>query len=228
MIDLAANYTSLKARIQAAEQRFGRTPGSVRLLAASKAQPPEAIQTLMALGHFAFGENYVQEALSKMKSVANEKIEWHFIGPIQSNKCQALATHFQWVHTVSSLKQVKQLSEKRPEHNPPLNICIQIKLDDDPNRSGISLSATRGLIEACQNLPRIRLRGLMTLLPYDEDFTTQCKYYNLVSTLYRQLQQEGYALDTLSMGMSNDLEAAISTGANLVRIGSALFGARKE
>ncbi len=228
MIDLTANYTSLKARIQAAEQRFGIKPQSVRLLAVSKSQSPQALLALISLGQFAFGENYVQEALSKMKVLANQNIEWHFIGPIQSNKCQALASAFHWVHTVSSLKQATLLSEKRSPLQPPLNICIQIKLDDNPNRSGIALSEVKDLVLAIQGLPRIQLRGLMTLLPDDENFSHQRQYYNLIKSLYCQLQEEGYPLDTLSMGMSNDLEAAISEGANLVRIGRALFGERKE
>lgn len=226
MNNLASKYTSIKARIQAAELQYGKKPGSVALLAVSKGQSPAAIQTLHELGQVDFGENYLQEALPKIQALNEIPLIWHFIGAIQSNKCEDIAHHFHWVHTLSKPHHALLLSQKRASVAQPLNVCIQIKLDNTPNRAGISLEEAPSLIQKVAKLPHLQLRGLMTLLPVEKEFAKQRQYYNLVKTFYHSLQKQGFPLDTLSMGMTDDLEAAISEDANCVRIGRGLFGKR--
>ncbi|MBN9286486.1 MAG: YggS family pyridoxal phosphate enzyme [Gammaproteobacteria bacterium 39-13] len=227
MADLIANFHTVLQRIRAAEQKYNRLSGSVSLLAVSKTHTPEQILTLNDAGQQSFGENYVKEALVKLSAVAQKQLTWHFIGPIQTNKTKDIAQNFSWVHTVCRITEAEHLSRFRASVGEPLNICIQIKLDNNPRKSGVALKDVPALITAIKTLPYLRLRGLMTLPPYVEGFEEQRKYFSLLRALFEQLNQQGETLDTLSMGMTHDLEAAVAEGATIVRIGTGLFGPRK-
>ena len=224
--DFAARLHAVLARIRAAEQRFQRPPGSVRLLAASKTQSPAAIAAIAAAGQTCFGENYVQEALDKMVELATLDLEWHFIGPIQSNKTRGIAEHFAWVHGVDRLKIAERLSAQRPDRLPPLNVCLQINIDREPTKHGLDESAVAEVARTVAALPRLRLRGLMAIPAPAADFAAQRRPLAQLRELWERLKAGGLALDTLSMGMTDDLEAAIAEGATLVRVGTALFGPR--
>lgn len=224
--DFAARLHAVLARIRAAEQRFQRPPGSVRLLAASKTQSPAAIAAIAAAGQTCFGENYVQEALDKMVELATLDLEWHFIGPIQANKTRGIAEHFAWVHGVDRLKIAERLSAQRPDRLPPLNVCLQINIDREPTKHGLDESAVAEVARAVAALPRLRLRGLMAIPAPAADFAAQRRPLARLRELWERLNAGGLALDTLSMGMTDDLEAAIAEGATLVRVGTALFGPR--
>jgi pyridoxal phosphate enzyme (YggS family) len=224
--DFAARLHAVLARIRAAEQRFQRPPGSVRLLAASKTQSPAAIAAIAAAGQTCFGENYVQEALDKMVELATLDLEWHFIGPIQANKTRGIAEHFAWVHGVDRLKIAERLSAQRPDHLPPLNVCLQVNIDREPTKHGLDENAVAEVARAVAALPRLRLRGLMAIPAPAADFATQRRPLARLRELWERLNAGGLALDTLSMGMTDDLEAAIAEGATLVRVGTALFGPR--
>lgn len=224
--DFAARLHAVLARIRAAEQRFQRPPGSVRLLAASKTQSPAAIAAIAAAGQTCFGENYVQEALDKMVELATLDLEWHFIGPIQANKTRGIAEHFAWVHGVDRLKIAERLSAQRPDHLPPLNVCLQVNIDREPTKHGLDESAVAEVARAVAALPRLRLRGLMAIPAPAADFAAQRRPLARLRELWERLNAGGLALDTLSMGMTDDLEAAIAEGATLVRVGTALFGPR--
>ena len=224
--DFAARLHAVLARIRAAEQRFQRPPGSVRLLAASKSQSPAAITAIAAAGQTCFGENYVQEALDKMVELATLDLEWHFIGPIQANKTRGIAEHFAWVHGVDRLKIAERLSAQRPDHLPPLNICLQVNIDREPTKHGLDESEVAEVARAVVALPRLRLRGLMAIPAPAADFAAQRRPLARLRELWERLKAGGLALDTLSMGMTDDLEAAIAEGATLVRVGTALFGPR--
>jgi hypothetical protein len=200
------------------------------LLAVSKTFPAEAVVEAMAAGQRAFGENYLQEGLDKMQEVArlqpDTPIEWHFIGPIQSNKTRPIATHFQWVHTVERLKIAQRLSEQRPEELGPLDICIQVNISGEASKSGAGEDELPELARLVAALPNLRLRGLMAIPEATKDEAQQRAAFARLRTLFEALRAEGLALDTLSMGMSGDLKAAVAEGATIVRIGSAIFGAR--
>jgi hypothetical protein len=224
--DFAARLHAVLARIRAAEQRFQRPPGSVRLLAASKTQSPAAIAAIAAAGQTCFGENYVQEALDKMVELATLDLEWHFIGPIQANKTRGIAEHFAWVHGVDRLKIAERLSAQRPDRLPPLNVCLQINIDREPTKHGLDESAVAEVARAVAALPRLRLRGLMAIPAPAADFAAQRRPLARLRELWERLNAGGLVLDTLSMGMTDDLEAAIAEGATLVRVGTALFGPR--
>lgn len=224
--DFAARLHAVLARIRAAEQRFQRPPGSVRLLAASKTQSPAAIAAIAAAGQTCFGENYVQEALDKMVELATLDLEWHFIGPIQANKTRGIAEHFAWVHGVDRLKIAERLSAQRPDHLPPLNVCLQVNVDREPTKHGLDESEVAEVARAVAALPRLRLRGLMAIPAPAADFAAQRRPLARLRELWERLNAGGLALDTLSMGMTDDLEAAIAEGATLVRVGTALFGPR--
>lgn len=216
--------TSVLAQIRQAESTFGRVPGSVRLLAVSKTKPISDIIKAYHGGLRHFAESYVQEAIIKQQALGAYDITWHFIGPIQSNKTKAIARHFQWVHSVDRLKIAQRLSEQRPAQLPPLNICLQVNISDESSKSGVSLAALPELIEAVQNLPRLRLRGVMAIPAPQQDFALQREPYRL---LYQSVAGLNLPeLDTFSLGMSDDLQAAIAEGSTMVRIGTALFGAR--
>ncbi|TWH76110.1 hypothetical protein LX59_01029 [Azomonas agilis] len=225
MSTIAENIAKVSARIQNACIEAERTPESVGLLAVSKTQPAEAIREVVAAGVRDFGENYLQEALSKQAELRDLPLCWHFIGPIQSNKTRAIAEHFDWVHSVDRLKIAQRLSEQRPEHLPPLNLCLQVNVSAEDSKSGCPPQEVAALARSIAALPRVRLRGLMAIPAPTEDVQAQRAAFARLKALFNPLVDE-LALDTLSMGMSQDLEAAIAEGATWVRIGTALFGAR--
>ncbi len=217
---------AVQSRIARAAAQCGRDPAGITLLAVSKGFGPEAIRAAHACGQRAFGESYVQEALNKMAALSDLDIEWHFIGPIQSNKTRPIAEHFAWVHGVDREKIARRLSEQRPEGLPPLNVCIQVNLSGESTKSGVAPEAVPPLAQVVAQLPRLRLRGLMAIPEPTEDFALQRARFRELRQLEERLVAQGLPLDTLSMGMSADLEAAILEGATLVRVGSAIFGER--
>ncbi|MDR9863754.1 MULTISPECIES: YggS family pyridoxal phosphate-dependent enzyme [Pseudomonas] len=223
MSTIADNIQLVSSRIQAATAAAGRTENSVQLLAVSKTKPTEALREAYAAGLRDFGENYLQEALGKQLELADLPLIWHFIGPIQSNKTRAIAEHFDWVHSVDRLKIAQRLSEQRPADLPPLNICIQVNVSGEASKSGCTPADLPALAEAINALPRLKLRGLMAIPEPTEDRAEQDAAFAAVQRLQDSLN---LPLDTLSMGMSHDLESAIAQGATWVRIGTALFGAR--
>ncbi len=223
MSTLADNLSAISARIASAAQAAGREPASVQLLAVSKTKPASAIREIHAAGVSDFGENYLQEALTKQQSLSDLPLIWHFIGPIQSNKTKAIAEHFDWVHSVDRLKIAQRLSEQRPAGMAPLNICLQVNVSGEDSKSGCAAADLPALAKAVAALPNLRLRGLMAIPEPTDDRVAQEAAFASLRTLQEHL---GLGLDTLSMGMSHDLEAAIAQGATWVRIGTALFGAR--
>jgi hypothetical protein len=223
MSTIATNIAKVGTRIREAAQAVARDPDEVRLLAVSKTQPAGAIRQASEAGQRDFGENYLQEALEKQADLTDLPLIWHFIGPIQSNKTKLIAEHFDWVHSVDRLKIAQRLSDQRPPELPPMNVCLQVNVSGEASKSGCEPQDVPELANAIAALPRLRLRGLMTIPEPSEDPAEQRAAFARL----RQLQSElGLDLDTLSMGMSQDLEAAISEGATWVRIGTALFGPR--
>jgi pyridoxal phosphate enzyme (YggS family) len=223
MSTIAENISTLAERIRNAAQAVQRDPASVGLLAVSKTKPARDLREAYAAGLRDFGENYLQEALGKQTELSDLPLIWHFIGPIQSNKTRAIAENFAWVHSVDRLKIAQRLSEQRPAELPPLNICIQVNISGEASKSGCTPQDLPALAQAISALPNLRLRGLMAIPEPTEDSDEQNAAFAAVRTLQDQLN---LPLDTLSMGMSHDLEAAIAQGATWVRIGTALFGAR--
>jgi len=223
---LAMRLQTVQQRIDSAQTHYGREPGSVTLLAVSKTRSSDELRMMAAAGMTRFGENYLQEALEKIEALQDLALEWHFIGPIQSNKTRPIAEHFDWVHSVDRLKLARRLNEQRPEHLPPLNICLQVNVSAEQSKSGISLEDLPSLAHEVATLPRLRLRGLMAIPAPAEGLEAQRQPFRLMRQALQRLNAEGLELDTLSMGMSDDLEAAIAEGATLVRIGTALFGPR--
>jgi pyridoxal phosphate enzyme (YggS family) len=232
MSTISHKLQAVDVTIQTALKACGRAPQSVRLLAVSKTFPAEAVLEAVAAGQRAFGENYLQEALDKIAAISaalpNEQVEWHFIGPIQSNKTRPIAEHFAWVHTVERLKIAQRLSEQRPAGMPPLNVCIQVNISGEASKSGATPEELPELARQVAQLPNLKLRGLMAIPEPETDPAKQRAAFARLRTLAEQLNKEGdgLALDTLSMGMSGDLEAAIVEGATIVRVGSAIFGSR--
>ena len=218
----------IRNRIADAERAHGRPPGSVRLIAVSKTHPPAAVKAAFEAGQRAFGENQLQDAMTKVTATEGMPIEWHFIGPVQSNKTRPIATHFHWVHTVDRTKVARRLSEQRPESLPRLNVCIQINVSGEQTKSGVSPEEALPLARAISDLPRLRLRGLMAIPQPCVGFEAQRQALRPLATLFAALREEGLALDALSMGMTDDLEAAIAEGATMVRIGTAIFGPRQQ
>lgn len=228
----------VRERIARAEQRFGRPSGSVRLLAVSKKKPTTAIRAAFGAGQRAFGENYAREAAGKIDVLANVPAEWHFIGPIQSNKTRLIAERFAWVHSVDRIAIAERLSRQRPPDLPPLEFCLQVNISGEATKSGVSIGAgpedLAALALAAAGLPRLRLRGLMAIPalgeatgdPVGDPPAGQRRPFRLLREALEALNARGLAMDTLSMGMSGDLEAAIAEGATIVRIGTAIFGAR--
>ncbi len=216
----------VRDRIIQAEKRYGRPPGSVRLIGVGKVHTAESIRGLVVLGLDDIGESYVQEALSKQQLLRDLAITWHYIGHIQSNKTREIAEHFDWVHSVDRIKIARRLSEQRPAEKPDLDICLQVNLQDEASKSGFRKNDVYTAAEAIQNLPRVRLRGLMAIPRASDDFNEQRAAFAQVRSLRKALTSRGYALDTLSMGMSGDMEAAIAEDSTMVRIGTALFGPR--
>jgi pyridoxal phosphate enzyme (YggS family) len=214
------------AHLRAAESAAGRPSGSVGLIAVSKTQPPEAIREAYAAGQQVFGENYLQESLEKMATLADLPLEWHFIGPIQSNKTRPIAEHFNWVHGVDRLKIAQRLNEARPMDAPPLNICIEVNVSGEDSKGGVPPDEVAALAQEIAPLSCLRLRGLMAIPAPTDDVALQHQQFRMLRELFESLQQRGFSLDTLSMGMSGDFPVAIAEGATLVRIGTAIFGPR--
>lgn len=226
MTIIGERLQAMQTRIHAAEHAAARAAGTVTLLAVSKAQPADAIRQAFNAGQRAFGENYLQEALDKQAELADLAIEWHFIGPIQSNKTQPIAQHFAWAHGVDRLKIAQRLSAARPETLPPLQICLQINVSEEASKSGVLPQQAPALAAVIADLPHLKLRGLMAIPAPAADPAMQRRQFARVRELYETLRRQGLPLDTLSMGMSQDFPAAIPEGATIVRIGSAIFGAR--
>ena len=223
MSTIAKNIAKVRTRIREAAQACGRDPQTVGLLAVSKTKPAAAVREAHACGQRDFGENYLQEALNKQAELSDLALTWHFIGPIQSNKTRPIAEHFAWVHSVDRLKIAQRLSEQRPTQLPPLNICLQVNVSGEVSKSGCTPDELPALAKAVSQLPNLRLRGLMTIPEPTSDLAQQ----HAACARLRQLRDDlNLELDVLSMGMSDDLEAAIAEGATWVRIGTALFGAR--
>ncbi|CAN5912076.1 YggS family pyridoxal phosphate-dependent enzyme [soil metagenome] len=222
------NLQQVTARIVTACTAAGRDPASVRLLAVSKTFPSEAVRDAHAAGQHAFGENYIQEGVSKIEALADlrAELEWHCIGPLQSNKTRLVAEHFDWVHSVDRLKIAQRLSEQRPPELPPLNICLQVNVDGGANKSGESPEEALALARSVVALPRLRLRGLMAIPEPAVGFDAQRALFLKATAVFNQINAAGITLDTLSLGMSADLEAAIAAGSTIVRVGTALFGGR--
>ncbi len=223
-IDLTTRLHTVLTRLRRAEHTFQRPPGAVHLLAVSKTQPAAAIATLAAAGQRAFGENYMQEALEKIAQLEPMGLEWHFIGPIQANKTRPIAEHFAWVHSVDRLKIAERLNDQRPSGLPPLNVCLQVNIDREASKHGLDETELAAVAEAVARLPRLRLRGLMAIPAPASDLVAQRRPFARLRACQERLNLQG--LDTLSMGMSDDLEAAVAEGSTLVRIGTALFGPR--
>jgi pyridoxal phosphate enzyme (YggS family) len=232
MSPIPARLQAVRAAIAEQAHLAGREPQHITLLAVSKTfGAPDVLQAVQA-GQRAFGENYLQEALDKMAEMRilapTAMLEWHFIGPIQSNKTAPIAQHFDWVHTVERVKIAQRLSDQRPLDKPPLNICLQVNISGETSKSGVAPADLLALAQAVRDLPGVKLRGLMAIPAPCEDFTQQRQAFARLRELYQQLGQSGFALDTLSMGMSADMGAAIFEGSTMVRVGSAIFGAREH
>jgi PLP dependent protein len=225
--ELAARLKKVWTRIRTAEIRYGRPTGSVTMVAVSKDHPAPVVVAAYALGLRHFGESYLQEALPKMAEFAAvADITWHYIGTLQSNKTLVVAHNFSWVHSLDRLKIAQRLNAQRPPNLPVLDVCIQVNVANDPHKTGVHLNAVESLATGIATLPRLRLRGLMTLPPPKQNIAQQRGYFRSLRNAQEQLRAAGYAVDSLSMGMSDDLEAAIAEGATLIRVGSALFGPR--
>jgi pyridoxal phosphate enzyme (YggS family) len=228
MAMIVDNIQEVSARIARACDAAGRPVSSVTLLAVSKTQRPDAVREALDGGQKRFGENYVQEALDKIAALADRRaeLEWHLIGPLQSNKTRAVAEAFDWVHTVDRLKLAERLSAQRPEGLPPLQVCLQVNISGEASKSGVAPADLPALAHAVAALPRLQLRGLMAIPEPVADLAAQRQPHRALRERLEALRAEGLALDTLSMGMSADLEAAVLEGATIVRVGTAIFGAR--
>jgi len=225
---LSAKLQAVLARIASAARQYGRDPGDVRLLAVSKTWPAACVREVALAGQTAFGESFVREGLDKVEALASLGLDWHFIGAVQSNKTRLLAENFNWVHSVDRLRIAERLSEQRPASLPPLSVCLQVNVSGEASKGGVSPAAALALAQAVAVLPNLRLRGLMTVPERSDVFLEQRRPFRMLRQLSEQLQADGLALDTLSMGMSHDLEAAIAEGASVVRVGTAIFGERHK
>lgn len=227
MSQVTDNLATLKQKIQAAEEKYQRQPGSVRLLGVTKKQPLPKMKIAAQAGVLDFAENHVQEALMKLNRLKSLPIQWHFTGTVQSNKIETIAKYFHWVHSIDRAKTALTFSEKRSPDLPPLNILIQVNIDDEPTKSGVALEELSMIAEFIKDLPNIKFRGLMAIPAPKETFEEQRESFAKLRQAMEHLKANGFPdLDTLSMGMSNDYEAAIAEGSTIVRIGTALFGQR--
>ena len=226
MIGVTENLALISDLLHKSAIEAGRDPADIQLLAVSKKQPLEKIRDAAAAGQRHFGENFVQEGVDKIEALAVADLTWHFIGHLQSNKTRVVAEYFDWVHTIDKIKTARRLSEQRPDHLPPLNICLQVNVDDEDSKAGVTPAALPELAAACVELPNLRIRGLMCLPAIRTGLDQQRVPFAALRRLAEQLRTEGIDTDTLSMGMSADYPAAILEGATIVRIGTALFGAR--
>ena len=228
MSTIASNLQVVRARIAAAALGAGRAPSGITVLAVSKTFSAVEVRTAYAAGQSEFGENYLQEALEKMNALADLPLVWHFIGALQSNKTRIIAEHFDWVHTVARANIAQRLAQARPAGRAPQDVCLQVNLGAEPSKSGVTPEGLRPLAEAVRALPQLRLRGLMAIPEPGGDLAQQRRRFASLRLLLEQLNDAGFGLDTLSMGMSQDLEAAVMEGATIVRIGTAIFGERKK
>lgn len=230
MQSIKENLHAIKQQIADTAAKCERAPESVTLLAVSKTKPVSAVQEAIEAGQRAFGENYVQEGVDKIQHFATTpyaaELEWHFIGPLQSNKSRLVAEHFDWMHTVDRLKIAQRLNEQRPADKAPLNVLIQVKVSSEESKSGIDASEVLALADQIAHLPQLRLRGLMTIPQESHDYATQYADFAKLTAVFEQLKQTHPEIDTLSMGMTGDMSAAIAAGSTMVRIGTAIFGAR--
>ena len=226
MKSIAQSLEEIRNRVTVLERRYGRPEGSVRVIAVSKTKPPEAVRAAAAAGQRDFGENHVQDALSKLDATTDLDLIWHFIGPIQSNKTRVVAARFDWVHSLERAKIAGRLNDQRPAELPPLDLCIQVNVSGESSKSGVEPAALDALADTVVELPRLKLRGLMTLPRPCDALDAQRRPFAALRELQEGLIARGFDLDTLSMGMTNDMEAAIAEGATMVRIGTAIFGAR--
>ena len=224
--EISVALAQIRQRISDAEQRFKCDPNSVQLLAVSKTKSVAAIQAAIDAGQSCFAENYLQESVEKITYFKNPQLIWHFIGSIQSNKTRDIAQHFHWAHTIDRIKIARRLNEQRPDNLPPLNICLQINISGEDSKSGIASDELKQLAAECSSLANIKIRGLMAMPAQDPDFEKQRVTFRQLRLLFTELRSSYPELDTLSMGTTNDLEAAIAEGATMVRIGTAIFGAR--
>ena len=225
---IADRMSSIQSLIRAYEKKYRREENSVHLLGVGKGQPIEKLVEAWHAGLRLFGENYLQEALKKIEHFKSKgfQAEWHFIGTLQRNKTRKIAEHFDWIHTVDDVVIARRLHDQRPDHLPSLNICIEVNINREEAKSGVNLDKAAALVEYCMTLPRLRVRGLMCIPEHVDDFLTQQINYHRLYSLFQELHLTYPSLNTLSMGMSQDFEAAISEGATIVRIGTALFGER--
>ena len=228
MTDVAKNLANVKSRIAQAEKNYDREPGSVTLIAVSKTKPVSLIQQAIAAGQKVFGENYVQEAVSKKQALQEFELEWHFIGPIQSNKTRLLAENFDWIHSVDRLKIAQRLSEQRPDNMPPISMMLQVNISQETSKSGVEPEALESLVESVLQLPKVSLQGFMAIPAKTTSFEEQRIAFRQLAELRDNIQNDlKISLPCLSMGMSGDMEAAIAEGATHIRIGTDIFGARE-
>jgi pyridoxal phosphate enzyme (YggS family) len=224
---VSANWVQVRKRIELACLAVGRSPDAVKLLAVSKTKSAEAVREAHAAGQMAFGENYIQEGVDKIAALADLPLEWHCIGPIQSNKTKLVAENFAWVHSIDRLKIAERLSAQRPANLPPLQVCLQVNVDGGSNKSGVSPDELLALAQSVAKLPRLQLRGIMTIPEPAETEVAARKVHHEAKALFDSLNAADLRVDTLSMGMTGDLEAAIAEGSTCVRVGTAIFGARQ-
>ncbi|MBE9563063.1 MAG: YggS family pyridoxal phosphate-dependent enzyme [Proteobacteria bacterium] len=216
----------IKEQINRTAQKFNRSPQDIKLLAVSKTKPIEDIIAAINVGQTSFGESYLQDAIPKIQALSEHDLEWHFIGALQSNKTRLIAENFDWVQSLDKFKHAKRLNIQRPTNLPPLNVCIQVNISSEPQKAGVKLTELFDLALAVNMLPNLRLRGLMALPQPNQNFAQQSLPFHSLYEIYQQLQNSGLVLDTLSMGMTNDMEAAIAEGSTLIRIGTGIFGKR--
>lgn len=228
MTTIADRIDAAKARITQAEKQAQRPLDSVQLLAVSKTKPASDLRLAFEAGQTQFGENYLQEALDKQQQLSDLNIQWHFIGPIQSNKTRPIAEHFDWVHSVERLKVAQRLSNQRPDSMAELNVCLQVNISGEASKSGVSANELLPLAKQVAELPHLTLRGLMVIPQATDNPEHQQQQFSKVKALFDQLKSEYDSVDTLSMGMSGDLEVAVEQGSTMVRIGTAIFGARNK
>ncbi len=226
MSSIAQSLEETRNRVTVLERRYDRPPGGVRVLAVSKTKPPEAVRAAAEAGQREFGENHVQDALVKLDALGGLDLIWHFIGPVQSNKTRMVAARFDWVHSIDRAKIAARLNAQRPEELAPLEVCIQVNVSGEDSKSGVDPDQVEELARVVSGLPRLKLRGLMTLPRISAGLQAQRQPFATLRRILETLNTRGFALDTLSMGMSNDMEAAIAEGATIVRIGTAVFGTR--
>lgn len=228
MTAIRDNLQIIGAKLEKFMQQYDRSGSGVKLLAVSKRHSTEKIREAYEAGQKAFGENYVQELLDKNEQLDDLDIEWHFIGPLQSNKTKKIAEVASWVHTIDRLKIARRLNDQRPDHLEPLAVCLQVNISDEESKSGVAEEQLLPLAKEIEKLPKLKLRGLMAIPAPENNFAKQREIFARVAAIQQSLNDKGFELDTLSMGMSNDMEAAIAEGATIVRIGTAIFGARED